>query len=124
MFYAYSRCVLDNICIVVAIGRGTDVLQLYGQFVSNYRWVHTPRDQQYYKQAGKRTLTLHTFFKIVWGSGWGVKKPFSELFAWVRVYRARRSELQISKNNTFFKIDWPASDIVDLQCTMCARIGR
>ena len=31
-------------------------------------------DQQYYKQAGKRTLTLRTFFKIVWGSGWGDKK--------------------------------------------------
>ena len=27
-----------------------------------------------YKQGGKRTLTLRTFFKIVWGSGWGVKK--------------------------------------------------
>ena len=33
-------------------------------------------DQQYYKQAGKRTLTLRTFFKIVLGSGWGVKKTF------------------------------------------------
>ena len=31
-------------------------------------------DQQYYKQAGKRTLTLRTFFKSVWGSGWGDKK--------------------------------------------------
>ena len=31
-------------------------------------------DQQYYKQGGKRTLTLRTFFKFVWGSGWGVKK--------------------------------------------------
>ena len=41
MFYAYSRHVLENICFVVAIGRGTDVLQLYGRFVSNYRRVLT-----------------------------------------------------------------------------------
>ena len=70
-------------------------------------------DQQYYKQGGKRTLTLRTFFKIVWGSGWGAKKHFSVLSVWGSVYRARRSDPQISKNNTFFKIDLPASDIVD-----------
>ena len=70
-------------------------------------------DQQYYKHGGKRTLTLRTFFKIVWGSGWGAKKHFSVLSVWGSVYRARRSDPQISKNNTFFKIDLPASDIVD-----------
>jgi hypothetical protein len=31
-------------------------------------------DPQYYKQTGERTLTLRTFFKLVWGAGWGVKK--------------------------------------------------
>ena len=36
------------------------------------------------------------------------------VFAWVRVYRARRSKLQISKKKIhFFKIGWPAPDIVD-----------
>ena len=70
-------------------------------------------DQQYYKQAGKRTLTLRTFFKIVWGSRWGVKKPFSALFAWAGVYRARRSELQISKNNRKNNCSRPAYSIVD-----------
>ena len=54
------------------------------------------RSTIYYKQAEIRALTLHTFFKFVWGAGWGVKKPFSELFVWVGVYRARRSEIQIS----------------------------
>ena len=53
------------------------------------------------------------------GPNWS-HECFSELFAWVRVYRARRSELQILKNNTFFKIDCFASDIVDLSSSMLA----
>ena len=39
------------------------------------------------------------------------------------MYRARRSDPQISKNNTFFKIDCPAYDIVDRRPTLTFLIG-
>ena len=38
-------------------------------------------DRHHYKQAETRTLTLHTFFKFVWGSGWGVKKNLCRVVA-------------------------------------------
>jgi hypothetical protein len=50
------------------------------EFLARLRFLPAPEttafryDQQYYKQAGERTLTLRTYFKFVWGARWGVKK--------------------------------------------------
>ena len=75
MFYAYSRCVLENICFVVAIGHGSDVLQLYGRFVPEYRRVHTwVLTYTLYMESYRRSLPRPAFnFRIRPGSeGLGV----------------------------------------------------
>ena len=40
--------------------------------------VSPPDDGQHRIHARKRTLILYTFFKFVWGTGWGVKKNSSQ----------------------------------------------
>ena len=42
-------------------------LQTGSKCVGLTQSVAVASDQQYYKQAGKQTLTLRMFFKIVWG---------------------------------------------------------